>query len=404
MLSWQLTLRKQCRYLLFLLLFVAAFPTAKLLGEDIEPKSPIDGIYVDGGSGEYRIIQFQNGWMTLKTDDGYELRGRYIVRGETQGNLFINYFDGQTRVAFSTTFAICEQKLWLGTLNRLPHQEEESYYYAKMQNAGMFGLSSEHCPAGRFHWYSQKGLGQFYAEGEKRFDFKTHKFKMPGENKFVIGVERESNFTAEESKLLTGKSEQVTSVLPDFLDNHFGWHEVFHETEAITNQMKALYDARKSDEDIEQRFRSRTFRAADKDANVIIAPWSICVGQVGLFPIDLEEAKLVGEWSDGLTVLPKADQSILLSDIPLFPIDPDDDDSALKVLSELRYAPKPAIFNISRQSFSYNCMMGHLDIPGVVLWFPISNSKIARFWSPPTHGQPTKIQLSVHSRIVKSED
>ena len=101
----------------------------------------------------------------------------------------------------------------------------------------------------------------------------------------------------------------------------------------------------------------------------------------------------MGKWSDNLNVIGKPESPV--TSLSLLPAA---DASVLSVLNELTYTPDPAIFGLSRQSCRYNCRMGHNDIPAIVLWFPIADKKIARFWSPPTHGERPKIQLTIHSR------
>ena len=365
-----------------LLLAITLFSTTRSNAQE-GAETAIDGIYFQGSSLNYRIFEFKNGWVRIKTNQGFELLGRVRVE---RGVVSISYHDGQQNVELSTTYAIHEQKLWLGTFNQTNFRSHPCYL-AEMQNAGMFGMNNRRVLSGKFYWYSDQGLGQFYTTGgSQRFGFKINKTEMPDADSFQIEIETTSDFSASEAAIF-GVNKPFTNSLPAFLNQDRGWEHM--------------------------QGADHNFKPLDEESRAVITPWSVCLGRVGLFPVEVDEADLIGDWSDGSVVVKQGEPNELNLNLRMLPgqrpifIETGTkafEEAIIKSLETLVYSPDPENFNISHRSAAFNCMQGHNDIPGHVFWFPISDTKIAKFSSPPTHQTGAEFEFSIISKKAENEN
>lgn len=346
----------------------------------------VDGIYLQGNGLNYRIFEFKNGWVKIKTNQGFELLGRVRTERRTvsaRGVVSISYHDGQQNVELSTTYAIHEQKLWLGTFNQTSFRSHPCYL-AEMQNAGMFGMNNARCLSGKFYWYSDQGVGLYDPTGGvPPFRFKINKTETHDTDSFQIEIETTSDFSASEAAIF-GVNKPFTKSLPAFLKHDRGWEPMHRE--------------------------GRNFQPLDEESRAISTPWSVCLGRVGLFPVEVDEADLIGDWSDNSVVAKqpfgRLPSPLIAQDLneqaPLFL--PGATEGTFKQLQTLVYSPDPENFDFSHSSAAYNCMQGHRDVPGHVFWFPISDTEIAKFSSPPTHGGGAEFQQTIISKKAKKEN
>ena len=367
------------RIALLLIFAVILFSTSQSNAQE-GAKTAIDGIYFQGNSLHYRIFEFKNGWLKIKTNRGAELRGKVNFQSSPnskRGIVSIEYYDGQQNIELSTTYTILEQKLWLGTFNQTSYRTKPCYL-SVVQDAGMLGMSNRACLQGKFYWYSKQGLGRFKPfDGPQPFGFKINKTETPDSDSFQIEIDTTSDFSAADAELLFSIKKPFTKSLPAYLKQDRVWKQM-HGSE-------------------------HNFRPLDEKSTVIVAPWSVCLGRVGLFAREVDEADLIGDWSDGSVVTKRPKQSPANQAAVFFPGIGLQERRTRERLKSLVYSPDPENFNFSRSSAAFNCTAGHQDVPGDVFWFPISDTEIAKFSSQPTHGWGSKFQQTVISRKTEPE-
>lgn len=326
------------------------------------------------------------------------------VEGYSSSNAMrvaLRYFNGERSVSMQASSAIIDGELWLAVFQPQPYSENRRWLCIA-DEMGLLGYSGRSCPPGHILWdwdlltfthtplpfsssrsKTLKGVQLLHSPTEKENpnllpvfspdDFKTLMEVFPDH---VFLHQRPLCNTASMARV--GVFAQREWELNDTLEIL----EVESDTAAFHSMMKKVLPG-------ETTFQRCGYRRV---GDVIIAPWSINLGPVGLQPAKTPAEDLSGSWVTETSKKPLQVNTVeadgLTGRFGRFDFAfgrPDYDE----LLGGFQYRKNDG--PIHHRGIFENCMMGHADYPGHIFWFATEDGRIVRYVYPSTHGPSAKV-------------
>jgi len=322
--------------------------------EAVADAERFDGIYfLYGGR---RILRIEKNTFRLRKSDSYyegELSGTFIF-----GSFL--FFDGFKEARVDATMGVVDNHLWAGVLCRMKGHDGKESWGGGWDGAAFFAPPAEDAKDLRLAWCPEDGSWYYF----RRFDHKENiKHEVRGIK--MVSDPRGKNGTSRFTLLHS---------------------EEFRRFPYLVNQWD-IDEAKKHShkEGKEDEWFEKLGHYFERKGDVVLTPWSVDLGQIGLKPVEIQEKDVLGTWSDeadGTLVefhrqdeAPKPDRSQLLMGL----FGKRDRESINKMFEHAHF--KPNLFGVTHYATGWNCVMGHMDFPFHVYWIPLTKTRMVRYVS-----------------------
>lgn len=356
-------------------------------GEDSKPN--IDGVYfLPTYKYEPRILTIQGRKFTLEFFGSLPGSVSGLV-SSSEKEVGFNYFNGERRVRVQASSAIINGELWLGVFHPVAYSKKQRWV-ATADELGLLGYAARFCPEGQIMW-----------------DWDAETFAHT-----PLPFVRSKTKTFENVKLLESPTEKINPFLsPVFLLTDFEnllplFSDYLHqkqigESDVMTRlgvfakpgwKLADSFEKLQADNETEAFHKLTQLWPGEvsfqrgyykRVGDVIIAPWSINLGPIGLLPAKKSAEELAGEW-----VSDEAKKTVTLE------YEPKRDDlfrgllfgkpDYAKLLGTLQYVEGEG--PVHQTGIYQNCMMGRADFAGHIFWFATADGRIVRYIYPSNHG------------------
>lgn len=319
------------------------------------------------------------------------MTGRTNVPITQSGVIRMPWFNGRKVTRGDCTYAIIDGQLWLGVFCKPAFYPDHGQWACIGLDAGIYGSGTRDIPNGLIEWDTDKGVWYFQSVGKPAIT-NVRMLAQPG-RKLVDGepfvLVFDDNETWEKAMPApTGHDNKWSSRMQGGFRRTIvglavppGW-TLEEEAKGLKMTPMRFFDwaARTPIGPIDGSYRRLYRRRGD----VILAPWSTCLGPAGHRPTPTTFKDVEGEWVDAKdpkqvvrVVRPPADR--FLAGMMFGRPEP----GKPLVADALHFEPDAD--GVSHQTFGYNCGMNHADIPGHIFWFH-DGRRIVRYITPSTHG------------------
>ncbi len=353
----------------------------------------VEGIYfLPDNTGYTRLLRIQKGRFDVRQlgNLGGTVSG-YFSGG--QGGVHFIYFNGEKQIRCVCTSAVIEGRLWVGVFVR--DRYDKQLFTCRTLRTGLFGPAQVGMPAGTIRWH---------------FGESTWSLTPPHDNfnkSTVIKTRRVVHHPDDEDdrRLMPvfdqADHKTMATVFRDdgprsyrdwagwwaigaglFVDDKWNLDQKLKDAgDDAAARRKAIDDA------LHVNIGRRTF---EQHGDVILTPWSLDLGPIGMAPASVKNDELVGEYvalhDDKVRITVKKSKQKkedLLPHLEHLAFGQRTPAQWRTLLTTLEVEPDD--WGLHRRVLYVNCMMGHADFPGYDLWLPLSGNRIARYVVPCTH-------------------
>lgn len=360
--------------------------------------SKIEGIYfLRGGPGEGRVLQLDGKrfryFLHVSSGRPLEIHGNIWTSGRT---VFFVFFNGKSLVRFSCTYAVVDGELWLGVFRKAARKDGTEVWNMIPARPEFFGRRKGSVPeVVGIAWIGDKWKVRLSSskppitvEGIREI----RPAKRKGPDGPFIPVFPDDKKTVQlagawaSTQLAAGAwaptgfgcgVSDSSDVYPGKLWR-FGITAARGKGPVPKEKLARIFSSTKSSH------RSNTGKPYyERRGDVIMTPWSINLGPVGLVPVKLKPEEASGVWvneanaKDRVTIRgPKKEGA---QGSPLhFPwmFGTTSPKRVKSYLSKAVYAPDSR--GIAHHIWGWNCCMGHGDYPFHTFWAAVSRDRMVR--------------------------
>lgn len=358
-------------------------------------ESSLDGIYfLPADRGEARLLRIAANRFDIRLIGNLGGTVTGIFSGG-RGAVNLLYFNGAKRVRCESTSAVINGRLWVGVFQRDQHRSKR--FICRTLNTDVFGSAQAGMPHGTIYWDMDKATWTLTPPHDAAHDAtiidNVQILRHPDDkdDRRLVPIFNE--------KLLPKVATIFRNDGPTGYRDWASWCAVsagifVADDWQFENQPKKAGDdaaARKAM--IDQTLRVNVGRQHyEQHGDVILAPWSVDLGPVGMIPTKDKAAKLTGEY----VAVDNDKLKVTVASPPLTP-KKDDVSAAIKHFAFGRKSleqweavfktldQNPDDWGVHRRVLNDNCMMGHADWPGYDFWLPLPKGRLARYIVPSTH-------------------
>lgn len=352
-----------------------------LFGQLSAAPPQIDGVYALGGQ---RLLRIEQNKLEILYDS--QTLGRQRVTGTvltTADELHLVYFNGEKQAKARVTFGLVGDHLWVGVMKR----RREDLWTGTTRGAALFGEDRTPLPDGEIAWdlrarqwsYAIRGGAPTIVGPTRAVPAGKGRVDESGE-RFVAVVE--AGRGAEALKWVLDRE-------PAFCDDmrgHPGFLVSFPAialqqgpgagpaTEVRTEQLLKAVDA----------FLSSRPATYERIGDVMLTPWSVDLGPVGLVPATADANKAVGHWESsgrGLDVRTAAEQPPMTEKPKaIVRLGRPGQQEIEAMESQLEFDAGDG--GVHTKPYGWSCGMGHSDHSGVIYWFLTQDDRLVRIVHP----------------------
>jgi len=368
----------------------------------LRAEGQVDGVYflpAEQGTSHFISIQGRSFRSLFRGMIRGEVKGHCNGGEADAGELSFFYFNGEEIARTEVTYGVVDGELWLGVFRRGSGVGKDNFH-CNLRGMKFFGPVSKLLPEGQLLWEIEAETWRHYrfpklASEETKIESVRLLKAAPTANGSVK-MRPIFPITAREDLRTVFADPWFSGHSPSKIDNGriglFAKKDWEFEPEDETNLVELL-----------PKPETDTMRSYYRQVgDVIIAPWSIKLGPVGLKPVAKKFAEVEGVWVDST----RADRLVEVIAAPkattgaLFRLGPPNAEEMGKRFSQLQYTraktdadegvielaeEETDVDTLHTQVISENCGMGHADWPGYIHWFATKDDKIVRYIYPSTH-------------------
>jgi hypothetical protein len=391
------TLRLDCA----LLLFAAGFFCVMIETAE-NPPLKCAGVYALSGM---RLLRIDQDRFDLRTDS--PVLGKKSVSGlvSDSDGITLRYFNGTAEVKINTHYAIIDGHLWIGIMR----PAGEGRWHTRSTNTAIFSGDANAMPECSVLWDMNKETWNVEFQNSIHpaiaIDGITALAAGPGhilkDSKQFIAILRNDGGATRAAEVAQWKS-RIADWEPRLVNLKSGsWIDmgIGSGMASLTRSLVLLPEGWRlgpADSIPKKEFGvdalQKTLGAMAKDrgplasyeqiGDILLTPWSIDLGPVGLIPVKADAADLFGEWigpdkkslSIGKGYAPKD-----WSRLPAKVGGPSPEELE-KMISPLPLAADDAGIHV--QIYGWNHGMNHADHPGFIYWFLTADKKLVRMIYP----------------------
>jgi hypothetical protein len=369
-------------------------------GRSPAPVAHVDGVYFLGARHSHAPQVFRisgKEFSVRRYDAPTELRGNHVFSPTL---LQFRYFDGRSIVHSQVTHGVVNGRLIVGVFRPEKTPDGRKVWVMRCSNPDILGANVEHIATGELTWDPERL--SLTRDAIPKIGAKSRTVESLGtlnapktstnSNRFVLMWTEE----ARNSEVFTGLDQDMGGLGSRWMlakgVDRLG--VVCEEGWSLKLGQQSLQNKITEDELFEKIAGIGHFERVD---DIIIAPWSVDLGPVGLIPVMPDQNAATGEWvsADGQTcrVIPPAaaqkpkDTLAVLANT--FSIGPPSKEAFRAFMEDLHLRPDD---DLQTSSMRADCMMGHNDYPAHLLWFVMADGRLVQYVYSGAHIPAPSIQ------------
>lgn len=353
----------------------------------------MDGVYALPGA---RLLRIDKDKFDISYDSRFGERAK--ISGhvfETDRQLQLFYFNGTAEIEVSVTAAILEGHLWIGVMRGW-----KDHWSTSASNPELFWVGENHIPNGSVTWDTAKGTWTYepgstswrgILEGVKEVPAGKGRL-LEKSSRTVAAIETDGGTRSEGEVGKWMQSLPQWSPKPTARSPLAGSMGVHLSAVVMNPGWKIGAASSKEDkvlttDDVLEALKPLEKTAPrnasyEKVGDIMIIPWSIDLGPVGLTPAKADERAIVGKWIGAdkkkvtveKAVADARPYPLLLAGgrLPAAQIE--------RTISELPISPDDG--GIRTKGYGWDCQMNHMDHGGAIYWFVTAEKRLVRILYP----------------------